>query len=127
MAIGTLYTEEESNIEGHEALQLPSPLKFPASRARTCARRRVPIKDRISAFTCIVACLGALWFLAAESARIDVMNQTVVRLSVQLQRINASNEAFAAKVATLVTPDRILLVKDQYHMRYGSPIHIPNR
>lgn len=88
---------------------------------KSCARRVVPLSERMFSWCAVVACGVALWILAMDSAHIEEVNRGIAALSTQLERVEAQNASLGALVHSSSNPNRIL----QYALKLGMHQSIP--
>jgi cell division protein FtsL len=94
---------------------------------RTQARPRVSLRERISAFACLALCVGTVWYIADQGAKIDQMNYNIDKMQSKLQMMQAENQALANQVDQLMRPSRILdIALNKLHMQYANPVQIPD-
>jgi cell division protein FtsL len=96
-------------------------------RKRAQTRPRVSLRERISAFACLALCVGTVWYIADQGAKIDQMNYNIDKMQSKLQMMRAENQALANQVDQLMRPSRILdIALNKLHMKYADPVQIPD-
>jgi cell division protein FtsL len=95
-------------------------------RKQSQVRQRMSLRDRISVFTCLALCVGTVWFIADQGAKIDQLNYSIDKMQTQIQTVQAENQSLANQVDQLMRPSRILdIAVNRLHMKYADPVQIP--
>ncbi len=96
-------------------------------RKQPQVRQRLSLRDRVSVFTCLAVCVGTVWFIANQGAKIDQLNYNIDKMQSQIQTVQAENQSLANQVDQLMRPSRILdIALNRLHMKYADPVQIPD-
>lgn len=114
----------ESLTQRSEAVGVNLPIHLEHRPFKSCARKVIPVHDRLTAFISVGICTLLLWVLATQGARMQQLTQQVNWLTTEVSDVALANDGLMVQITALEEPSRVLRFAKQSHMHEAIPIVI---